>query len=203
MYPMPWEFLGSSLCRALFDVPFRLTLPVSILHTTTTMHTVVLLLLSICCPNGNECDFGLTKVGPRFEGPCLFLSHVLSSTSSFPEGSHIECQYALTTFGIPRDAMPVDTDGKTHTHFHLAWLERQRMKEEAELLRCPSVRLPRLQQQPTTEAVMSLPLVEGIDLLQQSGNKIPPRSIHGAQCELLFIGKYKYSVNIKAIVIHW
>lgn len=37
-------------------------------------------------------------------------------------GSHLECQYALTTFGIPREALPVSTDGTTSTQYLEAWL---------------------------------------------------------------------------------
>lgn len=38
-------------------------------------------------------------------------------------GSHIECQYALTTFGIPRQALPVSASGEMFTDQHQCWIE--------------------------------------------------------------------------------
>ena len=44
-------------------------------------------------------------------------------------GSHIECQYTLTTFGIPRDALPVSTSGEMFIDEHLRWIEGRRAIE--------------------------------------------------------------------------
>ena len=47
-------------------------------------------------------------------------------------GTHVECQYALSTFGIPRVALPVNTNGDLSTVFHMAWLQKRREIEEIE-----------------------------------------------------------------------
>ena len=46
-------------------------------------------------------------------------------------GSHIECQYALSTFGIPRQALPVSTSGEMYSDQHMIWVET-RLAFEAE-----------------------------------------------------------------------
>lgn len=35
----------------------------------------------------------------------------------------MECQYALTTFGIPRQALPVSASGEMYTDQHQCWIE--------------------------------------------------------------------------------
>jgi hypothetical protein len=52
--------------------------------------------------------------------------HVLDNDT----GTHIECQYALTTYGIPRNALPVNTNGDLSNVFHMAWLQKRREMEE-------------------------------------------------------------------------
>jgi hypothetical protein len=47
-------------------------------------------------------------------------------------GSHIECLYALATYGIPRNALPVNTNGELSTDFHMAWLKKRREIEESQ-----------------------------------------------------------------------
>jgi len=44
-------------------------------------------------------------------------------------GSHMECQYALTTFGIPQDALPVSSSGEMSIDRHLRWIETRRRIE--------------------------------------------------------------------------
>jgi hypothetical protein len=56
-------------------------------------------------------------------------------------GSHLECQHALTSFGIPLVTLPLTQEGTMLTDQHMTWLERRReieakrasvMGEEAE-----------------------------------------------------------------------
>ena len=53
-------------------------------------------------------------------------------------GSHQECQYALCTFGIPKQALPVSSSGEMRIDEHLMWirdrryLEAQRRQQEME-----------------------------------------------------------------------
>eukprot|EP00536_Pseudo-nitzschia_multiseries_P016961 jgi/Psemu1/223251/e_gw1.1312.10.1 len=48
-------------------------------------------------------------------------------------GSAMECLYALQTFGIPSHHVPINTTtGQTKNHNHIKWLERQRIRNEAE-----------------------------------------------------------------------
>ncbi len=44
----------------------------------------------------------------------------------------MECQYALATYGIPRNALPVNTSGELSIDFHLAWLQKRRENEESQ-----------------------------------------------------------------------
>lgn len=53
----------------------------------------------------------------------------LSLSNRHTSGSHIECQYALTTFGIPRAAIPISTTGEMYTGEHLKWLASREMIE--------------------------------------------------------------------------
>lgn len=46
----------------------------------------------------------------------------------------MECQYALATFGIPRNALPVDANGVLSTTFHRAWLQQRREKEAMDVV---------------------------------------------------------------------
>jgi hypothetical protein len=41
-------------------------------------------------------------------------------------GSHLECQHALTSFGIPGASLPVTQEGTMLTDQHMTWLERRR-----------------------------------------------------------------------------
>jgi len=40
-------------------------------------------------------------------------------------GSYMECLYDLVSFGIPRNAIPVDSNGRLHNDEHLIWIERR------------------------------------------------------------------------------
>jgi len=54
------------------------------------------------------------------------------------QGSHQECQYALCTFGIPKQALPVSSSGEMRVQEHLRWirdrrdLEAQRRQQDME-----------------------------------------------------------------------
>lgn len=41
-------------------------------------------------------------------------------------GSHQECIYALTSYGIPVNALPIKPNGELMTNNHLSWIEAQR-----------------------------------------------------------------------------
>mmetsp|Transcript_86320 Transcript_86320/g.249299 ORF Transcript_86320/g.249299 Transcript_86320/m.249299 type:complete len:513 (-) Transcript_86320:61-1599(-) len=47
-------------------------------------------------------------------------------------GTHVECQYALATYGIPKNALPVDEMGNFSTDFHLAWIQKRKEVEECQ-----------------------------------------------------------------------
>lgn len=57
-------------------------------------------------------------------------------------GSHVECLYALATYGIPLDALPVNSEGEISNKNHHLWIQKQ---ENAEALR-------RIRPQETTSA---------------------------------------------------
>lgn len=82
-------------------------------------------------------------------------------------GTHVECQYALTTFGIPRHALPVDTNGYLSRDFHLAWLQKRRELEESQ----PIPYLP--QTSPAFPGVSSAHVTSG-PLFPSSGAITPP-----------------------------
>lgn len=48
-------------------------------------------------------------------------------------GTHVECQYALATYGIPLQGLAVNANGDISTFFHLDWIKRLREKEVAKL----------------------------------------------------------------------
>eukprot|EP00934_Nitzschia_sp_Nitz4_P002914 Nitzschia sp. Nitz4//scaffold95_size97785//49428//50956//NITZ4_004668-RA/size97785-augustus-gene-0.99-mRNA-1//1//CDS//3329560475//2904//frame0 len=52
-------------------------------------------------------------------------------------GSHVECQYILNTFGVPREALPVDASGVTNLDQHELWIA-QRLVLDAEWERAHS-----------------------------------------------------------------
>jgi hypothetical protein len=52
-------------------------------------------------------------------------------------GSHLECVYALLSFGVPSNLLPFTTDCELKTNHHKKWVQRRIVKEQ-ELLRCSS-----------------------------------------------------------------
>jgi hypothetical protein len=46
-------------------------------------------------------------------------------------GTHVECLYALATYGIPVKALPVNTKGDVSTDHHLAWIAKRQAIEES------------------------------------------------------------------------
>jgi hypothetical protein len=52
----------------------------------------------------------------------------LTITLSSP-GAHVECLYALMTFGFPVDNLPVTMDGKLKRKNHLEWIKMRKMQE--------------------------------------------------------------------------
>ena len=45
-------------------------------------------------------------------------------------GSHVECQYALMTFGIPTDLFPIKSDGSLDLTHHNIWLNSMAFRQE-------------------------------------------------------------------------
>jgi hypothetical protein len=45
-------------------------------------------------------------------------------------GSHVEVQYALSSFGIPSNALPINSDGVLQKKGHLKWLKLRKAQEE-------------------------------------------------------------------------
>ena len=50
-----------------------------------------------------------------------------------PPGTHVECVYALMTFGIPPDALPVTMDGELKRKNHLEWIKMRKRQESMPL----------------------------------------------------------------------
>lgn len=44
-------------------------------------------------------------------------------------GTHLECVYALMTFGIPPDALPVTMDGELKRKNHIEWIKMRKRQE--------------------------------------------------------------------------
>lgn len=57
------------------------------------------------------------------------LPRALRSRSRIHVGSHLECQHALASFGIPRSALPVSFNGEPLRDSHLVWLRHQQRSE--------------------------------------------------------------------------
>jgi hypothetical protein len=64
---------------------------------------------------------------PDFFRLTLFVRHLL-------EGSHMECQYALFSFGIRRDQFPLTVDGDLKREQFLEWQRDRQAIEEANVL---------------------------------------------------------------------
>jgi hypothetical protein len=57
------------------------------------------------------------------------LPRPLRSRTRVHTGSHLECQHALASFGIPRSALPVSLNGAPTRENHLTWLKRRQHME--------------------------------------------------------------------------
>jgi hypothetical protein len=60
----------------------------------------------------------------------MFLGKYLRSRLRVHEGSHNDIQYALMTYGIPVDALPVTHQGDVRTPNHKKWLARRKTKDD-------------------------------------------------------------------------
>jgi len=72
-------------------------------------------------------------------------------------GSHVECQYALATYGIPRNALPVNTNGEMSTDFHLAWLQKRREIEESQPIPLRLISISRSTPSPVSQSSVNSP----------------------------------------------
>ncbi|KAL3936496.1 MAG: hypothetical protein SGBAC_008198 [Bacillariaceae sp.] len=57
-------------------------------------------------------------------------------------GSHVECQYLLASYGIPREALPFsDRNNEVDLSYHKYWLKQCAQQEEVGNSQCPSERV--------------------------------------------------------------
>ena len=82
----------------------------------------------------------------------------------------MECQYALATYGIPRTALPVNTNGELSTDFHLAWLQKRRDIEESQ----PIPFKPSVTPSPMFSGVRSTPSPVSMTTSQRTGGSPGP-----------------------------
>ena len=77
---------------------------------------------------------GRIRFRPHF-GKIIDSSHFCVMESSFNQrcvlGSQMECHYALMTFGIPRNVIPIGVDGRLDVTKHHRFLDQRKQIEEA------------------------------------------------------------------------
>lgn len=110
-------------------------------------------------------------------------------------GSHVECQYALATYGIPRHALPVNTNGDLSTDYHMAWLQKRRDIEESQPIPLKSIMSPSLM----FTGVRSSPSPVSLASSQRSGSSPGPsdslRHINDIRVSDILFGRGKTVVE--------
>jgi hypothetical protein len=99
--------------------------------------------------------------------PPVFFPHLTLFDSLLLEGSHMECQYALFSFGIRRDQFPLTADGVLKREHFLEWQRNRQAIEEANLLVGGLERPPALhawQQAAPRQLVVSPPSINDTSL---------------------------------------
>jgi hypothetical protein len=71
-------------------------------------------------------------MGKLFEMKLRFASQATRAKTKIHQGSYTECMYALMTFGIPTDAIPMSCTGRVKTKPCLDWLEARKIREDFE-----------------------------------------------------------------------
>eukprot|EP00339_Tiarina_fusa_P022023 CAMPEP_0117058670 /NCGR_PEP_ID=MMETSP0472-20121206/40758_1 /TAXON_ID=693140 ORGANISM="Tiarina fusus, Strain LIS" /NCGR_SAMPLE_ID=MMETSP0472 /ASSEMBLY_ACC=CAM_ASM_000603 /LENGTH=620 /DNA_ID=CAMNT_0004776087 /DNA_START=53 /DNA_END=1915 /DNA_ORIENTATION=- len=100
--------------------------------------------------------------------------HLLRFRSHF--GSYIECTYALMTFGIPREAWPINVeDGQVDLQPQLRWLDEQAIREKQQ----GQASLAAMKEATSVATVVSkpdLPLSKSIDQQSKTTTTVAPPS---------------------------
>ena len=68
----------------------------------------------------------------EYKRTCVAIPHLNTNTQVRMRthfGTHLECQRALASFGIPEGFIPVTSQGETSTQQHLAWIKKRQAVE--------------------------------------------------------------------------